>query len=55
MTLISSDGQGVFTSQTSSEGEEMEYDSESVTVAVGETPNRKTNLYSLEEITQFLN
>lgn len=43
-------GQGVFSSLASCEGEDMEYDSESDRVSIGETSNRITDLYSLEEI-----
>ena len=48
-TVITNEGQGVFNSQVSCEGEDMEYDSESDTVSIGETSIRNTDLYSLEE------
>lgn len=52
--MITSEGQGEFISQVSCEGEDMEYDSESDMVSIGETSNRNSDLYSLEEVNQFL-
>ena len=46
--------QGAFSSQVSGEADEMECDSESDTISGGETSSRTTDLYSLEEIKQFL-
>ncbi len=53
---ITNEGQGVLNSQTSCEGEEMEFDIESDTVSIVSTGecSRSIDLYSLEEITQFL-
>lgn len=56
--MITSEGQsieGAPISQTSGDGEDMEYDSESDTVSIGECSNKNTDLYSLEEINDFLN
>ena len=54
-TVISNEGQSMLNSQASCEGEDMEYDSESDTVSsIGEASIRNTDLYSLEEINQFL-
>ena len=47
-------GGGLFTSQASCASEDMEYDSESDTVSIGEI-NLSTDLFSLEEIDRFLN
>lgn len=43
-------------SQTTVEGDNVDYDSESDAVSVGETPssNRNTDLYSLEDMNPFL-
>ena len=53
-TVITNEGKGMLNSQASCEGEDMEYDSESDTVCIGEASIRNTDLYSLEEINQFL-
>jgi hypothetical protein len=53
--VITNEGKGMLNSQASCEGEDMEYDSESDTVSsIGEASNRNTDLYSLEEINNFL-
>ena len=53
-TVNTNEEQGMLNSQASCEGEDMDYDSESDTVSIGETSVRNTDLYSLEEINQFL-
>ncbi|TDH00073.1 hypothetical protein EPR50_G00183800 [Perca flavescens] len=47
-------GGGLFSSQASCASDDMEFDSESDTVSIGEI-NLSTDLYSLEEIDRFLN
>ena len=53
-TVNTNEEQCLLNSQASCEGEDMEYDSESDTVSIGETSIKNTDLYSLEEINQFL-
>ena len=53
----STSGQGEACSQiscVSCEGDEMEYESESDTASISEVLNRRTDLYSLEQINEFL-
>ena len=44
----------MFSSQVSGRDDDMKYDSESDTISVGETSIKTTDLYSLEEVNQFL-
>ena len=52
MPNTAGDGLGVFSSQVS--GEANDSDSESDIISVGETSTKTTDLYSLEEVNQFL-
>lgn len=44
-TVVTNEGRGVFSSQASCEGDDVEYDPESDTVSIGETSNRNTDLF----------